>query len=234
MAADEGRRDASGAEEGAWQVSVFQLGPIQTNCYVLHGPAGDAIVVDPAASGAALADALANQGLTVRMVVCTNGHGDHAGGVAALVKATGAPFAISAVDAELARHAGFDLSLGIRYDDDAPEPDRRLAEGDVIEVADARLRVIETPGHTPGSIVLLGEGAAEEVAFVGDTIFAGSVGRCDLPGGDAKALMASLDRLKDAIPPETTLLPGHGPATTMASELRQNPYLAPGASGLLG
>jgi hydroxyacylglutathione hydrolase len=223
--------DAAGL---GWQVSVYQLGPIQTNCYVMASPEGDAVVVDPASDGVALADALAQRGLTVRQILATHGHGDHVGGIAALKQATGAPFAISAADAERARHAGYDEALRIRYDDDAPEPDRQLSDGDVIEVGEARFRVIASPGHTPGSVVYLGQDAASGFAFVGDTLFAGSVGRCDLPGGDASALKDTLERLKAEISPETTLLPGHGPATTMAAELRQNPYLAPGASGLLG
>ena len=122
-------------------------------------------------------------------------------------------------------HAGEPSELGIAYDDDAPAPDRELSEGDVISVGTATFTVLETPGHTPGGIVLLGGCSAEGVAFVGDTLFPGSYGRTDLDGGDEAAIMASLRRMAKEIAPATTLLCGHGPSTTMAAELTRNPFL---------
>ena len=122
-------------------------------------------------------------------------------------------------------HAGEPSELGIAYDDDAPAPDHELSEGDVISVGTATFTVVETPGHTPGGIVLLGGGSAEGVAFVGDTLFPGSHGRTDLDGGDEAAIMASLSRMAKEIAPATTLLCGHGPSTTMAAELTRNPFL---------
>ena len=130
-----------------------------------------------------------------------------------------------AAGAERAMHAGEPSELGIAYDDDAPAPDRELSEGDVISVGTATFTVMETPGHTPGGIVLLGGGSAEGVAFVGDTLFPGSHGRTDLDGGDEAAIMASLRRMAKEIAPATTLLCGHGPSTTMAAELARNPFL---------
>ena len=110
-----------------------------------------------------------------------------------------------------------------------PQPDRTLAEGDVLDVGTARFRVVETPGHTPGGIILVGEGSAEGIAFVGDTLFAGSCGRCDLLGGSWDAMSRTLERLAGLIAPEVTLLCGHGPTTTMGIELKTNPYLQRGA-----
>ena len=115
--------------------------------------------------------------------------------------------------------------LGRSYDENAPEPDRTLAEGDVLRVGTATFTVMETPGHTPGGIVLVGGGSAEGVAFVGDTLFPGSHGRTDLKGGDEATIMASLARMAAEIAPDTTLVCGHGPATTMARELAVNPFL---------
>ena len=115
--------------------------------------------------------------------------------------------------------------VGRSYDDNAPDPDRTLAEGDVLTVGTATFTVMETPGHTPGGIVLVGGGSAEGVAFVGDTLFPGSHGRTDLKGGDEATIMASLARMAAEIDPATTLLCGHGPATTMARELATNPFL---------
>ena len=219
-------RDAGSfaASDGGDVVHVFVVGPIQTNCYA-YVSAGEALVVDPGAVGARIATALAGE--KVVCVAATHGHGDHVGGVAALVSATGAPFAISSADAEMAKHAGDPAysGSGIAYDDDAPEPSCLLAEGDVLAVGTARFRVMETPGHTPGGICLVGEGTAEGIAFVGDTLFPGSCGRTDLAGGDPDAMRRSLVRMGREIAPQTVLLCGHGPATTMAEELASNPFV---------
>ena len=200
----------------------YVVTPLQTNC-LAYVSDGECLVVDPGGSGDQLATVLDD--VRVTCVVATHGHGDHVGGVAALVRATGAPFAIHAADVELARHAGEMSEIGRSYDENAPEPDRTLAEGDVLRVGTATFTVMETPGHTPGGIVLVGGGSAEGVAFVGDTLFPGSHGRTDLKGGDEATIMASLARMAAEIAPDTTLVCGHGPATTMARELAVNPFL---------
>ena len=204
------------------ELRQFVVTPLQTNCYA-YVSAGECLVVDPGGSGAAVAEHLGD--VRVTCVAVTHGHGDHVGGVAALCRATGAPFAIHAADAELARHAGEMSEVGRSYDENAPAADRTLAEGDVISVGTATFTVMETPGHTPGGIVLLGGGTAEGLAFVGDTLFPGSHGRTDLRGGDERQILASLRRMASEIPPETMLLCGHGPETSMAVELARNPFL---------
>lgn len=206
------------SETPAVEIRRYVVGPIETNCYAVVSR-GHAIVIDPGAAGAEIVREL--EGVHVDAIIATHGHGDHVGGVKALADATGAPFWIGEPDAERATHSGSPGSLGIAYDDDAPMADRFLSEGDLVTVGDASFEVIEAPGHTEGGIVLLGEG----VAFVGDTIFKGAVGRTDFAGGSAEVLAATLRRLKDRIPPETVLLPGHDETTTMAAELRTNPYL---------
>ena len=214
--------DVAGMAGGTLELRQFVVSPFSTNCYAVICD-GQAMVVDPGAEGARIADALSDA--DVRLVVATHGHADHVGGVAALVAATGARFAICASDAELARHARRNHAFGIEYDDDAPEPDELLAEGSVTGVGKARFAVIATPGHTPGGVTLVGQGEAAGLAFVGDTLFAGSAGRTDLPGGDPAALMASLGRLARELAPQTHILTGHGDDTTMSWELRSNPYL---------
>lgn len=200
----------------------FVVGDIQTNCYALISE-GECLVVDPGAAGELVAQQLTDT--RVVGIVATHGHHDHVGGVAALKRVVGAPFLIGWQDAERAQHAiglsshVFDVSHGDL--DDAPAPDRVLREGDVVTVGCESLRVLEAPGHTEGGIVLLGDG----IAFMGDTLFAGSCGRTDLVGGDHATLMRTLARLKKEIPPQTILLCGHGMATTMEQELATNPWL---------
>lgn len=209
------------------EIRCFVVGDIQTNCYA-YVSQGDCLVVDPGASGSRIAQQLTD--VHVTQVVATHRHHDHVGGVRALVEATGAPWAIGAIDAPRAVQA-LELSshvFDVDGDDiaDPPTPDALLHEGDLVEVGTARFRVLETPGHTEGGIVLVGEGTADGVAFVGDTLFAGSCGRTDLLGGDATQMRQTLARLARDIAPETALLCGHGPTTTMAHELATNPYLA--------
>ncbi len=207
---------------GKDELRCFAVGPIQTNCYA-YVSQGACMVVDPGGNGADVA--LSLKDVRVELIVATHGHGDHVGGVLKLKEATGAPYAIHALDAELATHAGEVSEIGIAYDDDAPLPDREIREGDVLRVGTASFEVVEAPGHTPGGVVLLGHGSAAGVAFVGDTIFPGSHGRTDLEGGDEATILASLHRLAGLIPAQTTLFCGHGPSTTMAAELARNPFL---------
>lgn len=201
------------------EIRAFTLGPIETNCYALVSN-GHAMVVDPGFYGAKVAEQLSD--VEVDLVVATHGHGDHVGGVQGLIDALPGEqvFAIGANDAERAMRAGGVGSLGLSYDDDAPKPDLLLREGDKVTVGDVTLMVIDAPGHTEGGIVLVGDG----IAFTGDTVFKGSVGRTDLVGGDAATLMETLEHLKDVLPADTVLLPGHGEATTMAAELAANPF----------
>lgn len=211
------------------EIRCFVVGDIQTNCYAYMSD-GACLVVDPGASGARIAAALDT--IRVSQIVATHAHHDHVGGVKALVEATGAPWAIGANDAERAVMAlevsshVFDVFDADRQEiADPPQPDQLLHEGDVLEVGTARFRVYETPGHTPGGIILLGEGSAAGVAFMGDTLFAGSCGRTDLLGGDWGTMQKTLARLRTLIDPSVTLLCGHGPATTMERELASNPHL---------
>lgn len=205
----------------------FVVGPIETNCYA-YVSEGKALVVDPGASGARIAEALSD--VEVTAIVATHGHHDHVCGAAALKEATGAEWLVSEKDAWRVTQA---LKLSSRVfalpdnpeERDAPKPDRTLSEGDSIEVGSARFRVIETPGHTEGGIVLVGEGTAAGVAFMGDTLFKGSCGRTDLMGGDGPTLARSLARLAAELPGECALYCGHGEPTTMAYELATNPYL---------
>ena len=203
------------------EVRHFVVGPIQTNCYA-YVSAGKCLVVDPGFAGEAIARELSD--VDVEFVVATHGHGDHVGGVAELVEATHATFAMSGADERIARESTGD---GHHPGETVPPvPDRRLVEGDVLSVGRASFTVWETPGHTAGGLVLVGGGSATGIVFVGDTLFAGSAGRTDLETGDPEALMRSLVRLRRDLPRDAHILCGHGPTTTMEAVLRGNPFLA--------
>ncbi len=205
------------------EIRCFVVGRISTNCYAYISD-GKAMVVDPGASGKEIAQILDNENIKVVYIVATHGHGDHVGGVYDLKQATGATWAMSDKDAKFAYRAGTNSELGMKYDHDAPKIEQPLHEGDVLTVGTASFEVIAAPGHTPGGIILLGHDSAEGYAFVGDTIFEGAVGRCDLEGGDSNELHATIEKLKKVIPRECTLLSGHGNSTTMGKETDSNPY----------
>ena len=218
---------------GSFELKTAVACPLQTNCYMLRSR-DEVLIIDPAASGSEIYRyAMEGEGAArLAAVVSTHGHGDHVGGVEGVLdeaeKETGVrpPYLISEADAERAQNANANSSHDFGYDADAPAPDRMLREGDVIAFGDVRLQVLETPGHTPGGVVLFCATSDGMFAFVGDTLFPGSAGRTDLKGGDSRALIRSLGRLARELPPETVCLPGHGPSTTMAVELDSNPYIA--------
>lgn len=197
-------------------VKTIPAGPLETNCYiVVDEAAGKAMVVDPGDEPDRLLEL--TEGLEVPYVVMTHGHFDHVGAVAELKEATGARLAMHRDEAgtyssvrEQALLWGFDL-------DDLPEPDLLLGEGDRLEVGGLGFTVLHTPGHSPGGICLYGEG----ILLSGDTLFAGSIGRTDFPGGSLEELKRSFRRLME-LPADTRVLPGHGPATSIERERRFN------------
>lgn len=203
-------------------VRAFAVGPLQENCYlVVDQAAGEAALVDPGAEGERLVEAVRASGARLVGVWLTHAHFDHVGGVAAVRRAfPDAPIHLHPDDQPLYERAtqsaaawGLDL-------EPPPPADVALAEGDVLTLGEHAFTVQHAPGHAPGHVVIHGHG----LAFVGDCLFAGSVGRTDLPLSDARALARSLERIAE-LPPATRVLPGHGPETTIATERMSNPFL---------
>jgi glyoxylase-like metal-dependent hydrolase (beta-lactamase superfamily II) len=189
-----------------------------------------AVVIDPGDDGGRIHQAIGRHGLTVVAVVATHAHFDHILAAEAIRAATGAPFYLHLDDVELLQWlpASLRLFLGIAHSPPPPEVDGKLADGDELTVGEGRLQVIHTPGHSEGSICLLAPDATEAMLFSGDTLFAMSIGRTDLPGGDPQALVASIRQRLFPLG-DLPVFPGHGPATTLDRERVSNPFAGEGA-----
>jgi glyoxylase-like metal-dependent hydrolase (beta-lactamase superfamily II) len=205
----------------------FPVGPLHCNCTILGDEVThEAIVVDPGDNIPEILSRLEKHGLTLRQIVITHAHIDHIGGAAQLKKATGAPVLLNQKDLGLLGimeiQAGW---LGVPTPEVAP-PDASADDGVTLGLASLPAEVLHTPGHTPGSICLFFP--KQHLLLAGDTLFAGSIGRTDLPGGDGRQILRSLrDRLL-ILPDATRVLPGHGAETTIGEERQSNPFLQPG------
>ncbi|HTZ17151.1 MAG TPA: MBL fold metallo-hydrolase [Dissulfurispiraceae bacterium] len=202
-------------------VKTVVVGPLQVNCHIIGcEKTGRAMVIDPGDEPDMILDAAKKDNLTVEYIICTHGHFDHVGAVADIKKETGAKIVLHREDlaiyssaAELAHYFGLEL-------EPQPAPDMFVNEGDNIQIGTLSFTVQQSPGHSPGGIILYGEG----VVITGDTLFAGSIGRTDFPGGDEKKIAKSLRRLM-TLPEDTTVLSGHGPSSTIGREKRENPFV---------
>lgn len=201
------------------QVERFVLNSLATNCYVVFCD-GEAVVVDPGAEAPEILEFLQENQLRVVAIVNTHGHCDHIRGNAWFLEKTGAPLLIHEADAAFLSDPELNLGPQVRLEAAPTKADRLLKEGDEVSVGSGCLRVIHTPGHTPGGICLYGPG----ILLSGDTLFRSSVGRWDFPGSDEQALHRSLRKLA-VLSPETIVYPGHGFSTTIARELEFNPFL---------
>jgi glyoxylase-like metal-dependent hydrolase (beta-lactamase superfamily II) len=202
-------------------VRAVPVGAFQENAYVLVDEAsGDAVLIDPGEEGQRLLDAAQAVGGTVRAIWLTHAHIDHVGAIAEIKRTADVPVHLHPADRALydnaAQHAVF---FGLRIEQ-PPPPEHELVEGQTMRCGELSFTVWEVPGHSPGHVCFHGHG----IAFVGDCLFAGSIGRTDLPLSSPAALARSLDRLM-ALPDETLVYAGHGPATTIGRERVDNPFL---------
>lgn len=204
-------------------LQTLVVGPIQTNCYIVGCErTKEAAIIDPGGDADRILKAVRDAGLTVRYVLNTHCHFDHMAANAEVVAATGARLGIHPAERPILEARGGASWFGMRIPP-SPPPDLELADGQVLEVGTLRLKVLHTPGHSPGSVTFYVQ--EEGVAFDGDVLFAMGVGRADLPGGDWDTLMQSIADVLFSLPEETVLYPGHGPRTTVGQEKRFNPWL---------
>ncbi len=207
----------------------FSVGPLQCNCTILGDPTtGEAIVIDPGEEITRIHKRLTELGLKLTQILITHAHIDHIGGALRLKRLTGAPILLNEDDLPLLQmmemQAGW---LGIPTPEVAT-PDASLAEAMQVGLGSLPAHVIRTPGHTQGSVCLYFEPGPQlpgGLLVAGDTLFAGSIGRTDLPGGNSRQILSSIHNRLLVLPEQTPVLPGHGPATTIGHEKRRNPFL---------
>ena len=205
-------------------LETFPVGPIQANCTLLGDEeTHEAIVIDPGDEAERIARRIAALGLTVKQILLTHAHIDHVGGAVKLKTLTGAPVLLNQADlpllASMKEQAAW---LGAETPQTAP-PDEYLEDGKIVGLPRFPAQVIETPGHTQGSVCFYF--APQHLLIAGDTLFAGSIGRTDLPGGNFQQILNSLHNRLLTLPDETRVVAGHGSATTIGQERRSNPFL---------
>jgi glyoxylase-like metal-dependent hydrolase (beta-lactamase superfamily II) len=209
------------SENPTLAVDRLELGPIGTNCYVVRATrdAAEAVVVDPGGDAAELRLELDRLGARLAAILITHGHWDHLGGVADLAEATGAPVYMAEDERALLENLPDLVPEGVIAR--SYTADTFLKGDETLELAGIEFETLRVPGHSPAHLAYHADGCL----FSGDVLFAGSVGRTDLPGADWETLVESIRMLSERFPPETIVYSGHGPPTTLGAELERNPFL---------
>jgi hydroxyacylglutathione hydrolase len=205
-------------------IKELAVGPIMANCFILGcEEKNEAAVIDPGDETDRILDTLLESNLIAKTIINTHGHFDHVGGNRKLKAATGADILIHPLDVPMLSKLSASAAAWGMSAEDSPEPDRMIEEDDTIVIGTITLKVIHTPGHTQGGISLYTDG----ILFVGDTLFAGSIGRTDFPGGDYDTLLNSIQKKLFPLGDDVRVLSGHGPETTIGREKqkRNNPFV---------
>ncbi len=217
-----------------FQIRVVPVTPLQQNCSIIKAPSGKAAVVDPGGEADKILKAAEEFGATIEQIWLTHGHLDHAGGAEALKRKTGAPiigphkadtFWLDEIASQWAQygHPGMGENCA---------PDTWLKDGDTLQLDGIEFNVVTTPGHTPGHVVIYHQGA--NIAFVGDVLFAGSIGRTDFPQSDHQALIDSITKKLWPLGSDMQFVPGHGPVSTFGHERQSNPFVGDSVTGYQG
>ena len=203
-------------------IKALAVGPIMANCFVVGCQETlEAVVIDPGDEPDKILQSVADLNLKVRNILNTHGHFDHVSANKGINAATGAPILIHALDAPMLQQISASAAKWGLTAQDSPPPDRTIDEGDTITFGNITLQVLHTPGHTPGGISFLADGHV----FVGDTLFAGSIGRTDFPGGDFRTLKSSIQDKLFVLEDDVRVHTGHGPDTTIGQEKQYNPFV---------
>lgn len=206
-------------------LKMLVVGPIQSNCYIVGcEKTREAAVIDPGGDADKILITLAKDKLRCLYIINTHGHFDHSADNKRLKEVTGAQLLIHPADAPMILNQSMGGGMWGLHVDNSPPPDRYLGEGDIITFGDISLKVLHTPGHSPGGISLV----TDKMVFVGDTLFAGSIGRTDFPGGDYEGLLRQVRNKIFTLGDDVVVYPGHGPKTTVGRERKTNPFFSTG------
>ncbi|MFC2336532.1 MAG: MBL fold metallo-hydrolase [Negativicutes bacterium] len=203
------------------KIKSLVVGPVAANCYILSDATGEGAVIDPGGDAAAILDYIKQEKIKVKVILNTHGHSDHIAANDEVRDATGAPLYIHPADMNMLIDPRANLSVFMGEAVTSRPAEYRLEEGDTVRFGTSELKVLHTPGHSPGGVCLIGDG----VVFSGDTLFAESVGRTDFPGGSTEQLIQEIKEKLMPLPDDTLVYPGHGPATTIGWERQYNPYI---------
>ena len=210
-------------------LDVFAVGPIQANCVLLgDGDSGELVVIDPGEEAEKIADHVSASGLRPTAILHTHGHLDHVGGTAEILRLLGGklPVGLNPEEIDIYRNAPMQAKMFGLEVETPPEPVLMLRHGKTVSVGGLELEVRHTPGHSPGGVCFVVSGCKDPLAVVGDVLFAGSVGRTDLPGGSFPILEASIREQLYTLPDDTRVVCGHGPDTTIGRERASNPFVS--------